>query len=155
VSASGWEEILDDGETILWQGRPDGAFALSFKGIGLALFGIFFTGFSLVWMSMAFSAPDSFWRFGLIHFAAGILMMVVGVFGGTYRRRHSWYSLSTKRAFIATKLPFMGQRLKSYPITKASMLDFRAGALANIFFATRKKRTNNGSVEVPVGFLRL
>ena len=151
----GWEGILDPGETILWQGRPDGAVTLTPGSVVMALFGLLFAGFALFWMVMASLAGGYFWMFGLIHFAVGVGIMVSGPLGSAFTRRHSYYTLTDRRAFIATDLPLVGRRLRSYPITADTTLDFEDGALATLNFATVPRRGRNGVHEVPVGFARI
>lgn len=150
-----WDGILDDGETILWQGRPDGAITLRPANIFTLLFGCVFAGFALFWMAGVFQAGGSFWAFGLIHFSVGVGIIVQALFWDAFRRRRSWYTLTSRRAFIATDLPLMGRRLKSYPITAETTLELIDKTPPSVHFATRTKRTKNGSREIPVGFERI
>lgn len=150
-----WQGILDQDEHILWQGRPDPTLVFTFANIGALVFGLIFAGFALFWMIMAASAPGFFWMFGLIHFSVGIGMACGSVLWGPWRRRHTWYTLTTKRAFIATDIPLKGRRLKSYPITPQMPLDLRKGTFSTLNFAHEMKRTKNGSRKVPVGFERI
>ncbi len=152
---TGWGDILDPGETILWQGRPDGAVVLKLSNIAMLVFGLFFAGFALFWMVLAARAGGMFWMFGLIHFSVGIGIAFGALFWSAYRRRHSWYTLSNRRAFIATDLPLRGKRLKSWPITPVSMLELVDGALGSVHFAQATKRGKNRSYRVKVGFERI
>ncbi|MGJ8610326.1 MAG: aspartate carbamoyltransferase catalytic subunit [Octadecabacter sp.] len=152
---SAWSDILSGDERILWQGRPDQAFHLGVSGILGAVFGGFFAGFALFWMSKAMDAGGSFWMFGLIHFSVGIVLILTALFGDTFTRRHTWYTLSTERAFIATNKPIIGRKLKSYPITTSVPLEHVIGPPDSLHFATVTKRTKNGSRTVPVGFKRI
>ncbi len=68
----GWDGILEMGETIPWQGRPDSHFRIKIGQIPVLLFGSAFSGFALFWMLTAASAGGYFWMFGLIHFSVGI-----------------------------------------------------------------------------------
>lgn len=151
----GWEGLLDPGEEILWQGRPDGAVVFRPRNLMTFFFGLFFAGFALFWMIMASQAGGFFWMFGLIHFAVGAGISLGGIFGPAYKRRRTWYTLSSKRAFIATDLPLLGKKLKSYPITRDTVLEFSDEALASVHFAQKRKRTKNGSYLVPIGFDRI
>ena len=153
--ASGWEGILDDGEVIRWQGRPDGAVVWKVSYLGGLLFGMAFSGFALFWMIMAAQAGGGFWMFGLIHFFVGIGIGIGPVLWGTLKRRKSWYTLTNKRAMIATDLPTKGRVLKSYPITKDTMLELGSGDPASIFFATNQRRRKNGTYQVKIGFERI
>ena len=156
AAPAGWDGILDEGETIVWQGRPDPAFHVGFGHLFIALFGLVFAGFALFWMAMAAQAGGGFWMFGLIHFSIGAALVFNAVFGETIRRRGTWYTLTTRRAFIATDLPIKGKKLTSYPITGMTPLDYIDGPLATIRFAKEVRRGSKGSrYSVPVGFERI
>ena len=64
TAPAGWEGILDTGETILWQGRPDGKIVLRPANTATFVFGLAFAGFALFWMIMASTAGGFFWAFG-------------------------------------------------------------------------------------------
>ncbi len=151
----GWEGILDPGEAILWQGRPDGKVAWRIGHVFSFLFGLAFAGFALFWMVMASQAGGGFWMFGLIHFFVGLGLAFGPPFWSAWKRRHTWYTLTDRRAFIATDLPMRGRALKSYPITKSTALDYQAGEPATIHFAHEYRSTKNGSRRVPIGFERI
>lgn len=155
MTAPGWENLLDPGETILWQGRPDGAIVFKPTSIITFLFGLAFAGFALFWMVMASQAGGFFWMFGLIHFSVGVGLAFGGFYYDAWRRRHTWYTLSNRRGFIATDMPFVGRRLKSYPIESDTSLDYAAGPLATIHFAHEYKKTKNGSTRHGIGFERI
>lgn len=152
---AGWEGILNEGETILWQGRPDGGFHLTGGRLVEALFGVAFAGFAVVWMVLASNAPGGFWMFGLIHFAVGAALTLHALFWPGFRRRHTWYTLTSQRAFIATDLPIAGRTLKSYPITSDTALKLEDGTPGTIWFAHEDRRTKNGSRRVNIGFERI
>jgi hypothetical protein len=150
-----WADILDPNEKILWQGRPDGGFALKVSNIFTALFGLVFAGFALFWMTMASQAGGKFWMFGILHFSVGFGLVLHALFWSTFKRRNSWYTLTDRRAFIAVNIPLRGKSLKSYPITASSSLELIDGALTSVNFAEEIKRGKNKSYTVPIGFERL
>ncbi|NIZ62649.1 aspartate carbamoyltransferase catalytic subunit [Sedimentitalea sp. CY04] len=150
-----WAGILDPDETILWQGRPDGGFALGISNVFSALFGMVFAGFAVFWMAQASQGDGQFWMFGLIHFAVGFGLVLHSLFWATFKRRHSWYTLTDRRAFIAVNIPLRGKSLKSYPINANSSLELIDGALSSVNFAEETKRTKKRSYTVPIGFERL
>lgn len=152
---SGWEGILDKDEKILWQGRPDAAVKLRLSKLAGATFGIFFAGFAAFWMIMAAQGGGFFWMFGLLHFAVGVGVAAAALFGSAWRRRYSWYTLTDRRAFIATALPLRARSLKSYPITRDTVLNFDGGDPATIHFNHELRRRKNGSEKVAVGFERI
>lgn len=155
TAATGWEGILHPGETILWQGRPDPGFQITAGGVFEAVFGTVFAGFALVWMWLAASAPGGFWMFGLIHFSVGIGLIFHALFWPGFRRRHTWYTLTSERAFIATDLPVRGKTLKSYPITRDTALSLEDGPPGTIWFAHEYRRAKRGSRRVDIGFERI
>lgn len=152
---SAWDGILDDGEEILWQGQPDPSFDLKPRQFGLALFGIMFAGFALFWMIMAARSGGSMWAFGLIHFFVGVALAIGPQLFSAYRRRNTWYTLTDRRAFIATEFAVAGKKLKSFPINQDTRLDFIDETPATIHFAETIQRSKNGSYRVPVGFERI
>ena len=153
MSASDWEDILDKGEEILWQGRPDAAVHLRPSSIPTFVFGLFFAGFAVFWMVMAASSGGNFWMFGLIHFFVGLAVALSPFLWGPYKRRKTWYTLTNRRAIIATDLPLKGKQLRSFPITDDTVIDFSPGPLATISFATETRRGSKGRhYQVPIGF---
>ncbi len=148
----GWDGILEEGEEILWQGRPDSHFRIKIGQIPAILFGSAFSGFALFWMLMAASGGGYFWMFGLIHFSVGIGIGVGPIVTDNIRRKNTWYTLTDRRAFIASDMPFVGRRLLSYPITATTLLDLRDYDPGSIFFAEEFKRTKNGSRRIAIGF---
>lgn len=151
----GWESILDEGEKILWQGRPNGAVVFKLGNLMTFIFGLFFAGFALFWMIMAASAGGGFWMFGLLHFSVGIGLAFGSLFWSAFKRRRMWYTLSTRRAFIATDLPLKGRQLKSYPIGPDTILEFTDGPLATLNFNKEMRRGKNRTYTVDIGFERI
>lgn len=152
----GWQSILDEGESILWQGRPNGRITFKASYIVSFIFGLFFAGFALFWMTMASRAGGGFWMFGLIHFSVGLGIAFLPPFWAAFSRRHTWYTLTDRRAFIATDKPFIGRKLKSYPIDEDTPIEFTPGDFATIEFAHEVRRTkNNGTRRISIGFERI
>jgi hypothetical protein len=152
---AGWDGILDANEAILWQGRPNGDLVWKPGNWVTMVFGVAFAGFALFWMIMAAQAGGLFWAFGLIHFFVGLGIAIGPPFWNAWRRRHTWYTLTDRRAFIATDMPLVGRRLKSYPVTDETVLEFTPEEPATIFFAHEYKRGKNGSYRVGIGFERI
>ncbi len=154
-AAAGWEGILDEGEEILWQGRPDGRFVFKVTHAFTFLFGLAFAGFALFWMIMASQAGGFFWAFGLIHFFVGLSLAIGPPIWSAWSRRHTWYTLTNEHAFIATDIPMMGRKLKSYQIDRKTRITFEPGNPASLYFAEEYRRTKNGSRLVRIGFERV
>ncbi len=155
TAPAGWENILDPGQKILWQGRPDGKIALRATNIVMFVFGLAFAGFALFWMVMASQAGGLFWTFGLIHFSVGMAMALGALFWGAYVRRRTWYTLTDRRAFIATDVPLRGHNLKSYPVTPAMVLELSPGNPPSVWFDEDVNRNKNGTTRKKIGFERI
>lgn len=152
----GWNGILDPGEKILWQGRPDDSFFVAPGQIILGTFSLLFAGFALFWMIMASQGGGLFWTVGLIHFSIGLWITFKTFYGPTLRRRHTWYTLTDKRAFIATDIPFRGKKLKDYPVTPDSRLELEEGRLDTVWLAREKRdKAQNKPSGIDVGFERI
>jgi hypothetical protein len=151
----GWAGLLREGEDILWQGQPEPGFGLKPAHIFSTLFGLAFSGFALVWMLEASQSGGYFWMFGLIHFTAGIGVMIGPIVGPAYMRRKTWYTLTNQRAFIADISAFGQKRLNFYPIKNDTPIEIISGNFTTINFASRTRRGKNRTYTVPVGFERL
>ena len=143
-----WAGIMAEDEKILWQGRPDGSVVFKPGNIVVFLFGLVFAGFALFWMIMASMAGGFFWMFGLLHFGVGVGISFGAIFWSAFVRRRTFYTLSDRKAYIATDLPVRGKGLKSYPIDGDTVLDFREGDPGSIYFAQETRRGNKGSTRV-------
>lgn len=158
--SGGWEGILDPGERVLWQGRPDGRFNLSGMNLRRAAFGFAIMAFAAFWTSGALStAPSGLPR--VILSLAGLFLLGLGLrhAGGhliwdSYRRRRTWYTLTDRRAMIATQLAGR-KRLESYPIEPETAVTLVRGDPGNILFATVYRKTKQGSRRRRIGFERL
>lgn len=152
----GWEGILDPGEQILWQGRPDGKVVIRARNVVVLLFGLAFGGFALFWIIMAGAMGGGmFALFGLPHFLIGASIVWGALYWGAYKRRRTWYTLTDRRAIIATDLPIRGRRLKSWPIEADTPIDYQPGEPASVYFASETRRGQNSSYQVPIGFERI
>ena len=150
-----WKDILDNDEEILWQGRPDPAFHVDWdKGLEM-LFGLFFWGFSIFWMMMASRAGGGFWLFGIPFFMIGFFMVIGRHFWKTYLRRNTWYTLTNKRAIIATNIAVKGKSLKSWPINHKTPIEYHQGPPDTLIFAHEERRGKNGTYTIDIGFERI
>jgi hypothetical protein len=147
-----WDGILDADEEIIWQGRPNPSFTFKPSMIFTTLFGMVFAGFALFWMIAASAAGGYFWMFGLIHFTVGVGVIAGSVLFPSFKRRRTWYTLTNRRAFIASVMPLFGKRLKSYPITADTPIEFQDNRIPSVMFATETKRGKNSTYTVPIGF---
>lgn len=151
----GWDGILDEGEVVLWQGRPDASLVLGAANIVSGAFGLFFAGFALFWMVMAAQGGGFFWMFGLLHFGVGLSIALGPIFGGAFIRRRTWYTLTDKRAFVAIDLPVKGKSLDSYPINDNTTITFEEAGLSTIHFAKGRRYRGFKKRIGPIGFERI
>lgn len=177
---SGWKDILDPGERILWQGRPRPGVIWTDMLSAQSVFGLFFAGFAVFWIFGAASmgggfrhssGPDVFRffpLFGLPFVAVGAYMVVGRLFWDAYLRSRSWYTLSDRTAYIATET-LQGRKLERYPIDAETRLTLDDGEIGNLWFAERVVHRAGGysgtgsnrryrgpsSTVHPVGFRRI
>ncbi|MHC9236668.1 aspartate carbamoyltransferase catalytic subunit [Pseudooceanicola sp. 502str34] len=144
ATGDGWDGILAPGETILWQGRPGKGAWITKGRVFKAIFGAIFAGFAAVWMILASQAGGFFWAFGLIHFSVGLMAMGGALFGPELLRRYSWYTLTDRRAFIATDYPLAGRRLISYPVGPGSYLRRAHEDPDAVYVAQRERKGTEG-----------
>ena len=153
----GWEDILDADESILWQGAPDSK--IRFTGnLGQSLFGLFFGGFALFWMGAAAMLGRETGIIGMVFPLFGLPFLLVGlymVFGrflwGAYVRRGTFYTLTNKRAYIATST--RGKRkLASYEIHREAPLELIQGPPDSVYFNQPSARSQKGAVPQKIGF---
>lgn len=127
-----WSDILDTDEHILWQGQPDPGPELSIPGPAMGLFVVFWLGTGAMWVT---DLPGSL-PFALVHLAIGAAALAKPLLWDPMARRHTWYSLSNKRAYIATNLPFNGKRLRSYTLDADNRVTLENGPLYTVNFIT-------------------
>lgn len=151
-----WDGILETGERILWQGQPAARLSPKPGQIAESFFGLFFVGFSLIWMRTAMSMTHGpIWMFGLIFFFIGLYQVFGKYLWQRYERGHTWYSLSDRAAYIATETPIGGRRLRVFPFEGVGAIDYLPGPLASIYFGRESYRVNGRARSVPVGFENL
>jgi hypothetical protein len=176
TDTTGWEGLLQDGETILWQGQPDPA--IDWRGVlsPLSLFGLFFALFALGWMAFTATLLGGtgtpmlglvFALFGLPFLGIGLYLMAGRLWVDGHRRRRTWYTLTTHQAFVAEDL--LGRKgLKTYPITDMPTVELIDGRPGDVIFGrvthhmprripgphkSRNRLTN--STVASVGFFRI
>jgi hypothetical protein len=127
----GWEDILEDGETILWQNRPEGRViwgeVLQFP----SLFGLIFAGMAWGWLQGVrwIGAGMTGGTDGLIVFelvaalfmAVGVYMVIGRPIAGAFLRRRTWYTLTDRAAYLATEI-FGQRKLKRIGIGEMNLL---------------------------------
>ncbi|WP_099824346.1 hypothetical protein [Oceaniglobus indicus] len=160
----GWEDILDSDEDLIWQGNPRpgltspgktvflSIFGLPFLGAGLAVFGfgvfaLFSLGGSADIVSALFAIP-----FSVPFIGVGLHLVVFSWYKALTAHRHVHYSLSNKRAYIATD--YWKRTLESYPVRPDSRIQLDTGGRGDtVWFDVKTRRGQKGrTIETPVGF---
>lgn len=140
MTTDGWQGILEAGETILWQGQPEGRLSMDWTRASEAAFGLFMALFALVWIWGAAQAGGLFWAFGLVFLGLGLWQALQPNLIASLNRRRTWYTLTDRRAFIATDWIGAGRRLASYPITADTLIDLEQASattgLGAVWFTT-------------------
>ena len=168
---AGWEGILEDGETILWQGRPAPGLSLSEIFRGGTLMSLFVAGFGVFWTIMAAtmmaesrSAPGAFRIFFPLF---GVIFVIAALSGGigpairrALRRSGTYYTLSDRAAYIAVASG--GKRsLDRYPLDQMNAPSLEEGTLGGVFFSPEESIVRTGrsgghrTVRSRVGFERI
>ncbi|MCM2561615.1 hypothetical protein M8756_05095 [Lutimaribacter sp. EGI FJ00015] len=159
-----WLGILEPDEIILWQGRPDARIDWRALSARRATVGAVTTLVAALWIGLAGNvlAPVNRPLADVLLAGAGFALLAVGLFNlfghvlwDAYRRARTWYTLSDRRAFIATKLPFLGKQLHSYPITSDTLLTFDDCEPASIGFAFKPVPLKRNTRLRMLGFERI
>lgn len=166
----GWRGILAKGERILWQGTASARIRLldivSFETV----FGLFFAGFAVFWVTMASGmtggrhGPPSFPfslfpLFGIPFILIGLHMIVGRIFYDAYKRRGTHYTLTNRAAYTATSA-FGRRKLDRVPFDEMTELTLEDGNPGAVWFGERivetsyrrKGRNRRRTTRTPLGF---
>ncbi len=162
AATGGWDGILDPGEHVLWQDRP--VPGLTFAGAQpmVIAVGLIFIAFSLFWMAMVTSMIGTTLGVIALFPLFGLPFLLIGLWTGggsllwaAWLRRYTTYTLTNRRAMIASDLPYLGRRLQSWPIDATSRIDLDDGDPGNVWFSRRHYSSRNAAHFKPIGFLRV
>lgn len=148
----GWQGILEQDEQILWQGQPAGGIRFDPEDLRGTLMGLFMTCFALFWMWGASQGSVVFALFGIPFLAIGLAETLKGNVIAAYVRSRSWYTLTNRRAIIATDMPVRGRRLTTYPIGPGTPLELIEGDPGSILFGSTTGRRSRRGSEPRAGF---
>jgi hypothetical protein len=120
-------QILDQGERVLWQGRPNARIFITPQQIARVV-RVVIALMLLVYIlaRLGYGVPpltDIRVIVILIIFQAVPLEIIKSAF----LRKRSTYVLTNRRAIIAVQLPYFGQVIRSLPINAATSLVYRLG----------------------------
>jgi hypothetical protein len=146
---------------VLWQGGPDGAMRADLSNPKRTAFGAVFALAAVAWTIAVLrgGVPDGPMALvmplaGLGFAALGVNLATGGIPFGVLRRRATTYTLTDRRAIVATAW-LRRRTLKSYPLGPDSHATFDDGPPPSIRFATRFAQTEDGSIRTRAGFTHL
>lgn len=157
-----WDEILEPGEEILWQGRPDTRLIFPPERKGTMVLGL------LLVVVVVGVPPIMMLRIMPIETMPTVIIVALGFpvalglalvlgqpFWTRHWRRRTWYTLTNRRAFITTDLPILGKRLQSWPVKSGAPLIVTKGKPPTVWFAEKRFRSNRRTRITPIGFERI
>jgi hypothetical protein len=113
---------LAKGEKLIWWARPI-ASGLARHELGFqTFFGVFFAGFAIFWMTMAYRAPGLFFLFGFLFVGVG-LWMVTAPLRAYWTASSTIFGLTDKRALIVK-----GSKATGYPLEHIAFVETESGA---------------------------
>ncbi len=122
LAAKTWEHFLKPGERVLWHGRPDSEALFSPTATKKFTVGIPIIAFGAVMVNITWPQHGNFQGMWPVWMIAGILILgglaysLSAPYRDRARRMRTWYTLTNKRAVIATDIK--RKEFTSYPITK-------------------------------------
>jgi hypothetical protein len=155
-----WDGILGEGEHIEWQGAPvQGLYWQLGRRETLGAVAATAGGITLFAFTLG-TSNSTLGNTALVFLAWGVIAAVVYHARSFWDRRRTFYTLTNKRAFIAT-WHFGVQTLRAYPIATMRplrLVDTRPGQVYFDHDTVRRKDRSTGTWEehiVEVGFLNL
>ncbi|WP_370342171.1 hypothetical protein [Pararhodobacter marinus] len=154
---AGWQSRLEPGETLLWQGRPDGRLVFVWRHAVEAVLALAFGFGMLILLGMfvlllpqlvAMAVLPGVVFFGLVAFFLGPWLHL----RDARRRRNTRYALTTRRAIIARSDRTGRVTVQSYPISADSPI---GTAWNGVTFARARVRSGGRSHDVDIGFERI
>jgi hypothetical protein len=150
---TGWEGILDPGERIIWQGRPSGRLTFRGQKPGAMLVGGVFVAVSLFFIAIGFAVGSViFVLFPMIHLSVGLALVAGQPFWRVYAHRHTWYTLTDRRAVIATDHWPTRRKLGTWRIGSDSPVARIDGPIPGVQFAFENLTGQRGPYQRPILF---
>jgi hypothetical protein len=154
--SDGWEGILDPGEEVLWQGRPEPGVRFDWSKPTKPIFFAIFTLIA-IFMTVQIMREGGFeWLLTLPFVAIGLYQLVFVHYWDAYMRQNTRYTITTRRALIATER-FGTRKLDSYPLDNERIrlsLQERDG-LTDIYFLYGFGEERPSGSRRRIGLLRL
>lgn len=129
-----WQDLLQKDEEILWQGQPYTSVVLRKRHILPAIVGLIMIALGIISIYKSLQDGNYLWLAGLVFAAIGVLALIAPPVISAIFLRNTWYTLSNKRAFIATNRPDIGRDLNIYLIDPNFRISFDGKDPASITF---------------------
>lgn len=152
---SGWEDIFEPGEVLLWQGRPDPSFAWQKRHILPAALGISVACLGLIWIFYTPLGNGYTIILGIILLLLAAFLAIAPPVMAMMVRKATWYSLSNKRGFIAMHREQVGRKLSAYVIEPDFDIKFDGREPSTIMFAIETRQPGNAAYIAKISFDRI
>jgi len=157
-----WKHLLDQNETVLWQGRPNRDVSFNFKSAFIGIIGCAFTVVAFGSLIESYVKSDSTnTTFGIIFSMVGIAAIVDSIYEAYYKRNRTYYALTNKRAIVFIDSLIRSKNIKLFPIVKDTAFELKTEydsngkKLTSILFAKHIRFDEDGSHLEDIGFERL
>ena len=155
IAPTGWEDIFDPGEVLLWQGRPDTAIVWQKRHILPVMLGLGVACIGIIWIFLTPLGNGYTSIMGLVLMLLAIFLATAPSVMASMVRKATWYSLSNKRAFIAMHREQVGRKLSAYVIEPDFDIKFDGKDPATIMFAIEIRQPGNASYLTKISFDRI
>jgi hypothetical protein len=119
-------QYLRDDEQLLWYGAPDASVWFTAEDVILIPFSILWCGFAIFWESSVIGgdAPFLFRLWGIPFVVLGLYFVAGRFFYKSYRKRHTVYAITTRRAMILGPRSFADLPLRDRSVHAGANRDF-------------------------------
>ena len=135
ATENSWDDILDPGETIEWQGSPTGKIRSEFNSVFEFVFMVIWGGIPTAIIignpaAALLVVPTLFMGVALWYFIGQHIW-------GAYKRSNTFYTLTDQRLFIATSI-FGNRKLNNIPISQDLELELDDQPGGNVWINDKK-----------------
>lgn len=156
-SDTSWLTRLEPGETLLWQGRPDGRLMFLWSRLIETVMGLGFASGAVICLAMVFLLLPQLVALAVL---PGVVFFTLAAFffgfwphyADAKRRQRTRYALTDRRAIIAQADRLGHVSLRSFPIHADSPL---GGGYDRVIFATERQKWRGRSHDVDIAFERI
>ena len=128
---------LEQGEKVLWQGRPSTAPHIGMRQLGKLASGLFGLMLFLYLADRLQMQVAPYWDVWVIVLAVFFASIPADILRGMLVRRWTHYALTDRRALIATTFPVYGEHVRSIPVLRDTRVDHLRGRRSTVLFAVK------------------